>query len=126
METAHNKAHFMGSKRRTIECPPLFVKHRDSLWQAKHVLSQVTNWMKHCLGCLAARREFMADRYFAVAVRELSHVIGGWRHFARALERRETVACLYVVPKLAAVLRHARAAGMDENALMKMSALSQS
>ena len=46
-------------------------------------------------------------------------MIGGWRHLVRALERRETVAYLYVVPDAAVVLRHARAAGRDENALTR-------
>jgi hypothetical protein len=35
-----------------------------------------------------------------------SDVVAGWRKFLRALEHRDTVACLYVVPEPHEVLRH--------------------
>jgi hypothetical protein len=49
------------------------------------------------LGCVAGRREFAADRYFAVNAHNLSDIVVGWRRFLGALERREAIACLYVI-----------------------------
>jgi hypothetical protein len=59
-------------------------------------------WLRRGLGCIAGRREFLSNRYFAVDVRRLSDVVVGWRHFMGALERREAVACLYSLSALLA------------------------
>lgn len=66
--------------------------------QANSILDErLKQWFRRCLGCVAGRREFLADRYFVVDVRQMSDVVVGWRHFISALDRREAVACLYVI-----------------------------
>jgi hypothetical protein len=63
---------------------------------ANQVLSEeLQHWLRRGLGCIAGRREFLSNRYFAVDVHQLSDVVVGWRHFMGALERRDAVACLY-------------------------------
>jgi hypothetical protein len=76
---------FVVSKTQPAHCGP-----------ANQILSEdVQQWLRRGLGCIAGRREFLSNRYFAVDVRQLSDVVVGWRHFMGALERREAVACLY-------------------------------
>lgn len=73
--------------------------------QASQVLSEdLRAWFRECLGCVLGRREFFGDRYFTVNVQQLSDVVVGWRHFVAALERHETIACLYVISNPADVL----------------------
>jgi len=63
---------------------------------ASQILSEeLQQWLRRGLGCIAGRREFLSNRYFAVEVRQLSDVVVGWRHFMGALERRDAIACLY-------------------------------
>ncbi len=61
------------------------------------VSADLKSWFTERLGCMAARREIAAGRYFAVDVRRLNDVSAGWHQFIGALERRETVACLFVI-----------------------------
>jgi hypothetical protein len=67
------------------------------------VSEELKTWFTERIGCMAARREIAANRYFAVNVTRLSDVSAGWRHFIGALERRETVACLFVIEDPASV-----------------------
>jgi hypothetical protein len=72
--------------------------HQVHCGQAATILSEdLQAWFRHSLGCVAGRREFAADRYFAVDVHSLSDVVVGWRRFLGALERREAIACMYVI-----------------------------
>jgi hypothetical protein len=89
-------------ERRVTERLPLLVKRSDvRCGQANEILSpDLKRWFLFCLGCVAGRREFMSSRYFAVEARTQSDVIAGWRRFMKALEARETVACIYVFPDL--------------------------
>ena len=76
---------FLVSKTQPAHCGP-----------ASQILSEeLQHWLRRGLGCIAGRREFLSNRYFAVDVRQLSDVVVGWRHFMGALERRDAVACLY-------------------------------
>ncbi len=76
---------FVVSKTQPAHCGP-----------ANQILSEeLKQWLRRDLGCIAGRREFLSNRYFAVDVRQLSDVVVGWRHFMGALERRDAVACLY-------------------------------
>lgn len=76
---------FVVSKTQPAHCGP-----------ANQILSEeLQQWLRRGLGCIAGRREFLSNRYFAVEVRRLSDVVVGWRHFMGALERRDAVACLY-------------------------------
>jgi hypothetical protein len=92
-------------ERGPTERRPLLVKGSDvRCGDAKEILSQeLKSWFLLCLGCVAGRREFMSARYFAVEVRTPGDVVAGWRRFIKALEARQTVACLYVFPNLAYV-----------------------
>jgi hypothetical protein len=72
--------------------------HQVNCGQASSILSEdLQAWFRQSLGCVAGRREFAADRYFAVEVHSLSDVVIGWRRFLGALERRESIACMYVI-----------------------------
>ena len=76
---------FVVSKTQPAHCGP-----------ANQILSEeLQQWLRRGLRCIAGRREFLSNRYFAVDVRQLSDVVVGWRHFMGALERRDAVACLY-------------------------------
>src|SRR5580692_3685292 len=76
---------FVVSKTQPAHCGP-----------ANQILSdELQQRLRRGLGCIAGRREFLSNRYFAVDVRQLSDVVVGWRHFMGALERRDAVACLY-------------------------------
>src|SRR5580698_4041485 len=76
---------FVVSKTQPAHCGP-----------ADQILSEeLKQWLRRGLSCIAGRREFLSNRYFAVDVRQLSDVVVGWRHFMGALERRDAVACLY-------------------------------
>jgi len=61
------------------------------------VSEELKTWFTERLGCMAARREIAAGRYFAINVVRLGDVTAGWHRFIGALERRETVACLFVI-----------------------------
>jgi hypothetical protein len=79
------RAVFLVSKTQPAHCGP-----------ANQILSEdLQHWLRRGLGCIAGRREFLSNRYFAVDVRQLSDVVVGWRHFMGALERRDAIACLY-------------------------------
>lgn len=85
---------FLPARGHQVQCGP-----------ARTILSEdLQQWFRQCLGCVAGRREFAADRYFAVNARNLSDIVVGWRRFLGALERRETIACLYVIRDPAAAL----------------------
>jgi hypothetical protein len=89
----------------SLNTPPPFARpfipdrnHQVLCGPARTVLSEdLQHWFRHCLGCVAGRREFAADHYFAVDARNLSDIVVGWRRFLGALERREAIACLYVI-----------------------------
>lgn len=79
---------------------PVLAKHGYEIacGQAQDVINdQLKSWLHECVGCVAGRREFNANRYFAVNVKRLSDVNIGWRYFIDALERKTTTACLFVV-----------------------------
>jgi hypothetical protein len=79
--------------------------HQVHCGKASSILSEeLYNWFRRSLGCVAGRREFAADRYFAVEVHSLSDIVVGWRRFLGALERRDAVACMYVIGNPAEVL----------------------
>jgi len=87
---------FLPARNHQVQCGP-----------ARTVLSEeLQQWFRHCLGCVAGRREFVADRYFAVNAHNLSDIVVGWRRFLGALERREAIACLYVIRDPAEVLAY--------------------
>jgi hypothetical protein len=90
---------FVVSKTQPAHCGP-----------ANQILSEeLQQWLRSGLGCIAGRREFLSNRYFAVDVRQLSDVVVGWRHFMGALERRDAIACLY---SLSGMMRPAAANGV--------------
>ena len=75
------------TKSHSVRCGP-----------ARNILSEnLQIWFRQSLGCVAGRREFLSNRYFAVDVQHLKDVTVGWHHFISALERGEVVACLYVI-----------------------------
>jgi len=72
--------------------------HQVHCGQASLIFTEdLQSWFRHSLGCVAGRREFAADRYFAVDVHSLSDIVVGWRRFLGALERREAIACMYII-----------------------------
>ena len=67
------------------------------------VSEDLRTWFTESLGCMAARREIAPRRYFAINVVRVGDVTAGWHQFIGALERRTTVACLFVIPDPVAV-----------------------
>lgn len=103
----HAQSHAAANARGSADMPLFFRTAAAHCGQASVILSpELQDWFKRSLGCVAGRREFSSDRYFVVEVRQLSDVVAGWRHFVRALERRETVACLYVIPRIDGIVAH--------------------
>jgi hypothetical protein len=96
MTTLHKTPAALGASRSRPFLPAK--NHQVHCGQASSILSEdLQIWFRQTLGCVAGRREFAADRYFAVDVHSLSDVVIGWRRFLGALERRESIACMYVI-----------------------------
>jgi len=96
MITSHETPTALGASRSRPFLPAK--NHQVHCGQASSILSEdLQTWFRQSLGCVAGRREFAADRYFAVDVHSLSDVVIGWRRFLGALERRESIACVYVI-----------------------------
>ena len=96
MSTVYQSPFASGVPRPRPFLPPR--NHQIHCGQASAIFTEdLQAWFRHSLGCIAGRREFAADRYFAVDVHGLSDVVVGWRRFLGALERREAIACMYII-----------------------------
>ena len=96
MSTNYQIPFAAGSPRSRPFLPPK--NHQVNCGQASRIFTEdLQRWFRHSLGCVAGRREFAADRYFAVDVHSLSDVVVGWRRFLGALERREAIAYMYII-----------------------------
>ncbi len=62
------------------------------------LLDEVKSWFINCLGCAAGRREFSKNRYMLAIARTTQDARDIFDDYVRALEARETVACLIICP----------------------------